>query len=421
MFKQIFIVLFLIIELNIVLSKPIEILIIGNAGIGKSTLINNLMNEEVAKVNDYDTGTYDINVYDTIQYGFEFKIYDTPGFNDVGNDDNSILNMIIIRGPKLNIILLCYDISLPRIYKSDKLFKNNIVDAFGKDILNYVLVVYTKSNMVDGNKLNDLVDKRHKQLELEGLTKVLAYNNNHGNWKSNIWFKMLDISKKNNFNVFDIFNRGTFVIQEKMRIKNNKKTEYEKKINDILIKQNTNNECFDINSDIYVKKNNIIHKDKLKNIKNGDYVKTNNGFSQVYFTYEHDEYETLINIATLNDIIKLTSNHIIMINRNDEEIYILAKEVIKGDLVKTLYLDKFYWSEVLNINYSYDKTKYILTYEDTIVINDILASCHVDDHNMGYYLTYLLRFIYKYCPSYLNQDNLIIEILKFIYTFFMHN
>lgn len=40
--------------------SDINILIMGKTCVGKSTLVNNLMDNNVAKVNDFETGTFNV-------------------------------------------------------------------------------------------------------------------------------------------------------------------------------------------------------------------------------------------------------------------------------------------------------------------------------------------------------------------------
>jgi len=454
-------------------TKPIELLILGKAGIGKSTLINNLMNENVAYVCDDETGTTDINMYETTKYGFDFKIYDTPGLYDGNNNDNKTLNMIINRGPMLNILIVCFDISDTRIRPDDIKMKQDIIDTFGQDILKYVIVIYTKSNLVNSNELLTRINNRHTKMNWSETPYGCAYDSEHENWRSTIWYKMLDIAKKNKLSFFDVLKAGTSIIQQKLKFKQDEKRrikkeeeekmlkiqrDYEEKIRKIQKEneerkyyeeqeqnrlaqieyerkrreneyyeekirsaqynyQKTKEECFDINSNIYTIKNNQEYSEKLANINIGDTVKTDKGYSQVYFTYEHDKEEKLLNIKTFNDNIKITENHIIIVKQNDTEKYIKANEVKVGDQLKTLFGNNTYWSNVIQIDTTVGKTKYLLTFDDTIIVNDIVASCHVDNHNLGYYSTYILRIIYYYCSDCLRQDyNPIIEFLRFLYT-----
>lgn len=72
-------------------SKNINILIIGKTGVGKSMLVNLLMNKNVSKLGECETGTYKTNKYKLDKYGHHFNIYDTVGFfnekeTDLSND-----------------------------------------------------------------------------------------------------------------------------------------------------------------------------------------------------------------------------------------------------------------------------------------------------------------------------------------------
>jgi len=180
--------------------------------------------------------------------------------------------------------------------------------------------------------------------------------------------------------------------------------------------------CIDIDADILVNNTGIVERKKIKDIKKGDFVETNNGFDQVYFVYEHDYKLNLIDLITEKNSIAVTPNHIVSIFRNNSFINIVANDVIVGDMLYT-FVEKsnnFEINEVIDISKKYSLTKYILTFNDYLVVNDILISCHVDFHQGGYYMTYPLRWIYQVCNNCVDQDTYFIQVSKFIYQLIFH-
>ena len=89
-------------------GRTVNILVIGPVGVGKSTLINAMFGENVAKAAiSARAVTSDIHSYELDHKGATIKIYDTPGFQDTeGKSDRSILFEIAKRG-QFDLILIC--------------------------------------------------------------------------------------------------------------------------------------------------------------------------------------------------------------------------------------------------------------------------------------------------------------------------
>lgn len=452
--KSQLILIVLLITLENCYSKPIEMVVFGQAGVGKSSLINFLMNKEVAYVGHDDTGTTNVNYYETHQYGFDFKIFDTPGLFDSTNSDQEIMRTIIKDAKRFNILLVCYDLSAKRLSDNDVQLKNLIVENFGKETLDYTLIIYTKANEINNQSaINNIITKRHHKMGWNNIPYGIAYDDlNENDWKTTVWYKMFDVAKKNNLGFYDVVAASTELLVKKTKAlllkekeekerkekmiqeaieKNKKQIETYKKqeystheangYNQYYNSQQHKDGCIDINGLSYIIKNNVVKVIKIKDIKVGDFVKTSQGFSEVYFTYEHEKQYKMVFLQTMNDFVKITENHIILVKRNKELMYLNAKNITIGDSIQTIFQDKLYWTSVINISVGYEKAKYVLTTNDDIIVNDIVISCHVNDYNYGYYLTYPLRWIYNYCPNCMKQDyNPIVEALRSIYqTFFI--
>ena len=73
-------------------------MLIGRTGVGKSSTINRLLGEELAKVGAYEATTMDVEKYQTVINGVKFDVLDTPGLCDdeeeIGNDFNYLESQV---------------------------------------------------------------------------------------------------------------------------------------------------------------------------------------------------------------------------------------------------------------------------------------------------------------------------------------
>ena len=103
-------------------DQSFNILVIGETGSGKSTLINNMIGEPVAKVGmTLDSETSQIEVYRTVVAGVQVILYDTPGHHhSTGYKDESIdqrhlgeINSLITSNA-MSLVIFCFKITETR-------------------------------------------------------------------------------------------------------------------------------------------------------------------------------------------------------------------------------------------------------------------------------------------------------------------
>lgn len=117
--------------------KP-NILVCGDSGVGKSTLINDLLGKKVAEVSYGKAGTMDFNFYS----GGSINIYDSKGRErDINIEEFLFIIADFIKkqntstDPRKHIHILLYCISEARIFKTMEWFINSLKKSDVKPIV----------------------------------------------------------------------------------------------------------------------------------------------------------------------------------------------------------------------------------------------------------------------------------------------
>ena len=127
-------------------GEPVNILVIGPTGSGKSTLINNLMRKTMAKArHGASSVTTEVKKYEGEYEGIKIRVYDTVGFSDTeGKSDKSIIKEIA-DGNMFDLVLICVRID-SRAYGDVRNMFRTLRKKLNKEMWKRSVVVLTFYN-----------------------------------------------------------------------------------------------------------------------------------------------------------------------------------------------------------------------------------------------------------------------------------
>ncbi|MEM7580960.1 MAG: GTPase [Cyanobacteria bacterium P01_A01_bin.80] len=149
-------------------GKTFTFLLIGRAGVGKSSTINSLIGANVAPVGDFDPCTADVTVHETNLHGAIVRVIDTPGLCDdleeVGNDAKYI-ELIRKKIPgAIDAVLFVSGLDDSRVDASEKRGLRLITEAFGEPFWKKSVIVFTQSDKVPDERFEEYVCERTKRI-----------------------------------------------------------------------------------------------------------------------------------------------------------------------------------------------------------------------------------------------------------------
>lgn len=124
----------------------LKVLLLGEVGAGKSTLVNSIVGEKVAP----EGGTFESETRKVEEYeGLYTKVWDTPGMKDGSHNEKENLNEVKSKCEgELDLVLYCVSLQDPRIDNTRYEDTMKIVtDVFGANIWNNVVIVLTFANL----------------------------------------------------------------------------------------------------------------------------------------------------------------------------------------------------------------------------------------------------------------------------------
>ena len=130
-------------------DRPLKIIVCGQAGYGKSTLINNFLGLSISKGAKMGKSgkpiTIEVTPYEKEVKGIKVVTFDTPGF--CGFSDEKILQDIAeVTGGEVDLLYYCVSLRVSRLWDADIQVLRLLSMAFGKELWEHTIFILTFAN-----------------------------------------------------------------------------------------------------------------------------------------------------------------------------------------------------------------------------------------------------------------------------------
>lgn len=152
----------------------LEIMLLGEPGIGKSTLVNGLLAQDIADVGERGVVatagiTRDLIGYKFKHNGVSVNVWDTPGLLDITFGDRNILSEVKTIKDNISLFLFCVNMSDTRFLPGNQVEKmiEAISKNLGRDIWKRTLIVLVRANcaisaFLDSHDTDDEAEHAYK-------------------------------------------------------------------------------------------------------------------------------------------------------------------------------------------------------------------------------------------------------------------
>lgn len=178
--KIILLCLLLVLVVRSTSIDTINVLLIGRANSGKSTLINQICQKEIVNksTKSQEIHKYDFNPALDYEINYSIKFHDTPGLYSSEMETYDVLNKIG-QITEIDVIVICIDLS-EKLYDDNDMFKL-LKTTFGAYVIKNTIIVFTKGDIVSTNTA--IAKKRYNAINSKKIPYLVADNTKLANYK----------------------------------------------------------------------------------------------------------------------------------------------------------------------------------------------------------------------------------------------
>ena len=177
-----------------------EIAFLGRSNVGKSSVINSLLGEKIAKTSSTPGRTRTINFFSVRRQGNpkpEIIFADLPGYGyaklpkEVTGEWPHFIDPYLKERPGLVLCLCLVDVSIPPQERDGQLLE--FLRFVGRDFL----IVGTKSDRISGNQLRASMERLKREFQTD---RLLAFSAKTGAGRDHLWKEIQAATEKDDLN-----------------------------------------------------------------------------------------------------------------------------------------------------------------------------------------------------------------------------